>query len=253
MVVPLQRKFELFGLNYTDVTLDEAVKQIEKFIRRKMAHMVFTMGAELIVRANCDEGLREIYLNSDMLTVDSMVVYFSAKLLGKPLREPVNAVRLMFKFLKTALLKSYHLYFLGAREEVVKEAVENVKSTYSNIKIVGWHDGYFSLNNDAEIVNEIKEKKADVLFVAMSSPLKEKFISKNLKELNVPVCIGVGGSFDILAGVCKLAPKWVSKIGLEWFYRLIQEPKRLWKRYLVTNSIFIWLVLKEFIKQLFKF
>ena len=186
------------------------------------------------------------------MTIDSRGVLYAARLLGKPIREAVSAAQLMFKFIECAADKGYKLYFLGAKKQVVKKAVENLYQRYPTLKIVGWHDGYFNFNQDTNIVNAIRDAGPDVLFVAMSTPLKERFISKNLKRLSVPVCIGVGGSFDIAAGICKLAPEWVSKMGLEWFYRMIQEPKRLWKRYLVTNSVFIWLILREIFEKYFK-
>lgn len=238
-------RFKAFGLTFDNVTLDEAVNRLEYFINDKKPHMVFTTGAELIVRANQDTDIRNTYLNSDLLTVDSRVVYYSCKLLNKPILEPVSAVRLMFKFLENASHKGYRLYFLGAKEEVLNTAVNKLKEMYPKINIVGYHHGYFPLNNDAEVVNKIKEARPDIVFVAMSSPLKEKFISKNILKINVPVTFGVGGSVDVLAGYCKLAPFWISRIGLEWLYRFIQEPKKLWRRYLVTNFLFVWLVIKE--------
>ncbi len=244
----MQDKIEFLGLKFDDLTLDEAVAKIEQFIKEKKPHMVFTTGAELIVRAHWDETLKGIYLNSDLLTVDSSGVYFAARLLGKPAREPVSAAQLMFRFLELKANVGYRFYFLGSKEEILKKAVENLKARYPNLNVVGWHHGYFNFKNDSFVVTKIAEAKPDVLFVAMSTPLKEEFISKNLERMNVPVSMGVGGSVDVAAGYCKLAPKWLSKMGLEWLYRLIQEPGRLWKRYMITNPVFIWLVLEEFFK-----
>ncbi len=238
-------QFNFLGLNFHNFTLDEAIEQLEYFIQTKKPHMVFTPTAELIVRANENQNLKEIYNCTDLLTIDSFVVYYVTKLFGKPVVEPVSAARLMFNFLNIAYKKEYRLYLLGATQEVVTTTVENLKRKYNGINIVGWHNGYFDFSNDSNVVQDIVEKKPDVLFVAMSSPIKENFINKNLKKINVPVCIGVGGSLDIIAGKRKLAPAWISKIGLEWFYRLIQEPKRLWKRYLITNTKFLWLLLRE--------
>jgi len=240
--------FNFIGLLFHNLTLEESILQVEKFIQSNTPHKVFTPTAELIVRANHDDGLREICNTTDILTVDSYVVYYAARLCGKPLKEPVSAARLMFNFLGVACQKKYRLYLLGAREEVVSKTVKNLERDYPGINIVGYHNGYFDFNNDSDIIRDIKIKSPHVLFVAMSSPLKENFINKNLMEMGVPVSIGVGGSFDIIAGKCKLAPAWVSKIGLEWFYRLVQEPGRLWKRYLITNTKFLWLVLRELLK-----
>ncbi len=245
--------FTLFGLNFHLLSMSQAIELLEDFIKEKTKpRMVFTPTAELIVRANEDKNLMEIYNRSDILTVDSYVVYYASRLLGVKVPEPVSAARLMLNFLPIADKKNYSIFLLGAKEEIVKKTAENINSQFPNIRIVGWHHGYFKFDEDTEIVNEIKDKKPDVLFVAMSSPLKEKFIAKNLYKMNVPVSIGVGGTFDIIAGKCRLAPPWISKLGLEWFYRLCQEPRRLWKRYLIGNTIFIWLVLKEVIKKYFK-
>ncbi len=199
----MQNEIEFLGLRFDNLTLDEAVAKIEQFIKEKKPHMVFTTGAELIVRAHWDETLKEIYLNSDLLTIDSSGVYFAARLLGKPVREAVSAAQLMFRFLKLKVDKGYRLYFLGSREQTLRKAIENLEARYPNLNVVGWHHGYFNFKNDSSVVSKIVEAKPDVLFVAMSTPLKEKFISKNLKKMNVPVSIGVGGSVDVAAGYCK--------------------------------------------------
>lgn len=244
----MENRFLFLGLHFHNFSLLEAIQQIEQFIQSGRAHMVFTPTAELIVKAKENQQLKDIYNQAHLLMVDSFVVYYMAKLCGKPVREPVSAVRLMLGLLEVAQQKKYRLYMLGAKEEVLKSAVEVLNKKYPGINIVGWRNGYFDLERDDEVIRNIKEKNPDVLFVAMSSPLKENFINKNLQKLNVPVCMGVGGSFDIIAGKCRLAPQWVSKIGMEWFYRLIQEPGRLWKRYLITNTKFLWLWAREFSK-----
>jgi len=240
-------RFNFLGLNFHNLSVGESIMRIEDFIKNGKPHMAFTPNAELIVLAHRNPYLRELYNRTDLLTIDSYGVYYFARLLGKSVREPVNAARLMIRFLDVANKKKYRIYLLGAREEIVAKTVENIKKRYPKINIVGWHNGYFK--DDREVVNEIKAKRPDVLFVAMSSPLKENFTSKNLELMNVPVTMGVGGSFDIISGKCKLAPEWVSRIGMEWFYRFIQEPRRLFKRYLFTNFQFLWLVMKEVLNK----
>lgn len=240
--------FNFLGLNFHNPTLNQAMKRLEYFIQTKAPHMVFTTGAEPIVRANESQSLKEIYNRADLLVVDSFVPYYAARLFRKPIKEPVNAARLMSSFLEVIQEKGYRIYLLGAREDSLNRAVDNLRVKYPGIRIVGWHHGYFDFENDAEVVKDIEEKEPDTLFVAMSSPLKENFIAKNVQKMGVPVCMGVGGSIDILSGKCRLAPMWVSKMGFEWFYRFIQEPGRLWKRYLTTNFIFIWIALKELLK-----
>jgi N-acetylglucosaminyldiphosphoundecaprenol N-acetyl-beta-D-mannosaminyltransferase len=239
------KKITIFGLNYDNVTLDEAVYRIEKFIKEKTPHIILTTGAELVARAYTDMELKKIYLAADLLTVDSYVVYFVCRILGKPIKEPVSAARLMFRFLELAENRNYRLFFLGAKDKILNKAIVNLKEKHPKLNIVGYHHGYFDFSDDSDIIKKIIQAKPDVIFVAMSSPLKEMFIKRNIMKLNTPVAFGVGGTFDIAAGYCKLAPKWISRIGLEWFYRFIQEPARLWKRYTVTNFIFLWIVLRE--------
>ncbi|MCB4790697.1 MAG: WecB/TagA/CpsF family glycosyltransferase [Elusimicrobia bacterium] len=241
-------KFMLFGLTFRNYTLSQAIVLIEELIKERIPRMFFSLSSELVTIANKDANLKAVYENTFLLTIDSYVVYYAAKLLGKPVKEPVSASRVMLDIMPVAEYKKYKIYLLGASEEVVLKTEENLKAKYPNINIVGKHNGYFDLNNTGAIIKDIKDKKPDILFVAMSSPLKEIFISKNLAEMNVPISIGVGGCFDIIAGKCKLAPKWVSKLALEWLYRFIQEPRRLWARYLFTNIRFMALVLKEFLK-----
>ncbi len=240
-----EKRFDFLGLKFNNCTTAQAIKKIEHFISIKEPHMVSTIAAELVVLANESQRLREIYNSADLLTMDSFVLYYAARLFRKPVKEPVNATRLVFDFLKVAQNKPYRLYFLGAEEDILFKAVKNLKAQYPGINIVGYHHGYFDFENDKDVIYDIKEKKPDILLVAMSSPLKENFVSKNLDKMNVPVCIGVGGCVDVIAGKCQLAPFWVSKLGLEWFYRFIQEPKRMWKRYTVINIKFLGLLVKE--------
>lgn len=243
----MKERFDFLGIKFHNLTLPEALQRVEDFIERRAPRMIFTPTAELIVEAQREKGLREIYNKADLLTIDSFVVYYAARLCGCPVKEPVSAVRLMFSFLKIAYNKKYKVYLLGAKEKIISRVVDILSKEYSGIDIVGWRNGYFDFENDREVVCDIIDKKPDILFVAMSSPLKERFISRNFEKMQVPVSIGVGGSFDIIAGECHLAPEWISRIGIEWFYRLIQEPGRLWKRYLMTNTKFVLLLLKEYL------
>ncbi len=247
----LQEEIEFLGLQFANLTLDGAVTKLAQFIEERTPHMISAPNAALLVWSCSDKNLRKIYERSHLLTVDSVGVFWAMRILGKPVREAIGTTRFMFRFIEYAANKGYRLYLLGSRETVVEKAAKNLCQEYPGLTIVGWHDGYFDFKQDSNIVDTIRDARPDVLLIGMSSPMKEKFVSKNLHRLNVPVCLGVGGAFDIAAGVCRLAPGWVSKIGLEWFYRLAQEPQRLWKRYLITNSIFIWLVLGEFMKGLF--
>ena len=145
------------------------------------------------------------------------------------------------------LAKSYprfRYYLLGAKQEVLETVEAKLKKKY-NINIVGFRNGYFSLNNITQIINDINKTKPDVLFLALGTPNKEYFLHQFKNELKVKVAIGVGGAFDIIAGAKKRAPFWVQKIACEWLYRLMQEPKRMFKRYAITNALFFIMILRR--------
>ena len=163
------------------------------------------------------------------------------KFLWKPLPERITGIDLMQNLVKLAYEKGYKIFFFGAKEEVVKKVVEKYSNEFSKDIIAGYRNGYFKQNEEEFVAKQIADSGADILFVAISSPKKEIFLNKYKGTINVPFIMGVGGSFDVVAGVIKRAPKWMQKCGLEWFYRLLQEPKRMWKRYLFTNVIFIYL------------
>ncbi|MFH1283568.1 MAG: WecB/TagA/CpsF family glycosyltransferase [bacterium] len=243
-------KINFLGLNFNNLNLDEAVDAVESFVKSKTPHLVFTTAAELIVRAQKEQLLKDVYNRSDLLMIDSYVGCYAARFLGNKIKEAVSAAKLTFRFFELKASKGYSFYILGAKDEILNNAVKNLRQKYPGINIVGYHNGYFDFEKDEKIVQDIKDKKPDILLAAMSSPLKESFINKNFSNINVPVYIGVGGTIDIVAGKCQLAPKWVSAIGLEWFFRFIQEPRRLWKRYVFTNAIFIGLVLKDLLKKI---
>ena len=145
--------------------------------------------------------------------------------------------------------KEYKIFFLGAKEEIVKKVVQKYSHQYSNNIIAGYRNGYFSTEDEKNIAQQIADSGAQILFVAISSPTKENFLYNHRKTLaKVSFVMGVGGSFDVVSGLVKRAPLWMQNTGLEWLYRLLQEPQRMWKRYLVGNTKFILLVFKEWLK-----
>lgn len=242
-------KSDFLGIPFDNVTMDEAVARLEQFIEEGTPRKVFGLSSHLYVWSRSNPELQRTYETSDLLTVDGMGVYWASRLLSNPAREMVSAVLLMFRIIERAAEKGYKLYLLGTKEDILLKAVGNLRQEYPTLNIVGWHNGYFSAEEEPRIVEEIAEAKPDILFIGMTSPLKERFMERNLPKLGVPVCMGVGGGVDVVAGVYKLAPGWMRKAGVEWLYRLIQEPRRMWKRYATTHTLFACLVLKAFIKQ----
>ena len=141
--------------------------------------------------------------------------------------------------------RGYRVFLLGARPDVLQRSVAEIRRRHPGLQIAGARHGYFGEEDEAVIVREIYESRSDLLLLGMSTPKKELWGDRHLSSLNVAVCQGVGGSFETLAGVVRRAPFWMQRSGLEWFYRLLQEPGRMWRRYLETNSAFVWLVLAD--------
>jgi N-acetylglucosaminyldiphosphoundecaprenol N-acetyl-beta-D-mannosaminyltransferase len=151
----------------------------------------------------------------------------------------------METLVELAAKKNYKIFFFGAKEQVVKGVVQKYIDSYGSNIIACYRNGYFAKEDEPGIAKQIADSGADILFVAITSPKKEIFLNTYKTVIKVPFIMGVGGSFDVVAGLVKRAPLWMQKAGLEWFFRVIQEPGRMWKRYLTTNSAFIYLVLKE--------
>jgi N-acetylglucosaminyldiphosphoundecaprenol N-acetyl-beta-D-mannosaminyltransferase len=232
-------KIELFGCPVNNLNLDETVRKIERFIREREPRRHSALNAAKIVRMRKDERLREIVVRSDLVSADGQSVVWASRLLGKPLPERVTGIDLMQKLLELAENRGYRVYLLGATEEVVTKLKDVLRRQHPGLNLVGWRNGYFSSREEQNIVEEINAKGSDILFVGMSTPKKEYFLEKYQWTLKVPFCMGVGGSFDVLCGKTRRAPRILRKMGLEWLYRFLQEPARLWKRYLVTNLLFL--------------
>ena len=232
--------------NYTMTeTVDSVVQAIES--KKQLHHVVVNAGK--IVAMQKDPELRASVNECDLINADGQSVIWASKLLGHPLKERVAGIDLMENLVELSHRKGYKMYFLGAKEEIVKKVVKVFTEKYGPEIIAGFRNGYFKPEDEEHIARDISESNAHILFVAISSPNKENFLYRNRERLaKVNLIMGVGGSFDVIAGKVKRAPKWMQKNGLEWFYRFLQEPGRMWKRYLVGNTKFIWLVLRERIK-----
>ena len=227
------------------LTMRETIDIIDESIHEKKSIQHIVVNAAKLVNMQEDDELYQSVVQSDIINADGMAVVWAAGILGKPLPERVAGVDLMQELVILASEKKYKIFFFGGREEVVSEVVQKYTSAFGDEIIAGYRNGYFDKEEEAKIAKQIAESNADILFVAISSPTKEIFLNTYKDQLNVPFIMGVGGSFDVVAGKVKRAPKWMQKTGLEWFYRFLQEPRRMWKRYLVTNSLFIYYVFKE--------
>jgi len=209
----------------------------------QLHHVV--INAAKMVAMQTDLKLRQSVNSCDLINADGQSVVWASRILGQPLKERVAGIDLMENLVELAYKKNYKIFFFGAKEEVVSRVVNNYKIKYSKDIIAGYRNGYFKKEDEVDIAKQISDSGADILFVAISSPTKENFLYDNKETLRVVNFImGVGGSFDVVSGLVKRAPLWMQKIGMEWFYRFVQEPKRMWKRYLIGNIKFIWMVFK---------
>lgn len=244
-------KKEILGFNVDALTESETVELIEKYIieRRMCQHVVINAGK--VVQCVGNNSLKNIINGCNIINADGQSIVWASKILGNPLPERVAGIDLMHALMKLSHKKGYRIYLFGAKEEVVVKVKETFEEEYPASNIVGYRNGYFSENDIPKIIKDMKSSNADIMFVGFSSPMKEEFLNKYMNELNIPFCMGVGGSFDVVAGVTKRAPKWMQKNGLEWFYRFIQEPRRMWRRYILGNLIFIKIVSNEFMNLKF--
>jgi N-acetylglucosaminyldiphosphoundecaprenol N-acetyl-beta-D-mannosaminyltransferase len=241
----IAEKIEIFGCNVDNLSLEETIKKIESIIRERTPKQHVVINAGKVNQIHKKPRLKEIINFCDIVNADGIAIVWASRFLGNPLKQRVAGIDLMMKLIEKSAEKQYRLYFLGAKEEVLKVAINKCLESYPNLNIVGYRNGYWRPEQELDVVEKIKAARPDILFVGISSPKKEEFLNKYLTDLNAPFSMGVGGSFDILADKTSRAPQWLQNIGLEWAYRLLQEPRRLWKRYLIGNILFCWLVLKE--------
>jgi N-acetylglucosaminyldiphosphoundecaprenol N-acetyl-beta-D-mannosaminyltransferase len=244
-LVERARVEELLGVPVHAMTMAEVLAAIDESIERQGRLRIAVVNAAKVVNMRRDRRLGQDVLSSDIVLADGMAVVWASRLLGHPLPERVAGIDLMLGMLERGNRRGYSVYCLGATRAVLERVVSHIGADYPNVRVVGARDGYFTAAEEPTIAAEIRASGADILFVAMTSPKKEHFLARWGDRLCVPVCHGVGGSFDVLAGQVQRAPERWQRLGLEWLYRVKQEPRRLWKRYLVTNTLFCLMVLAE--------
>ena len=241
------RTAELFGVRLDLLTMQQTVERCRDLIeaKRPVQHVVINAGKAVMMQNV--PGLREIVQNCDLVNADGQSVVWAGRLLGIAVPERVTGIDLMGKLLALAENEGYPVFFLGATQEVLDIFVTEVRRRLPRLQIAGARNGYFGSDAgaDAEVAAEVAASGARLLMVAMSSPRKEFFLAEQLPKMGPVFAMGVGGSFDVWAGKTRRAPAWMQRAGLEWFYRFLQEPRRMWKRYLVGNTRFMLLVLKE--------
>lgn len=245
----MSRRIEMMGCQIDNLSMEETLHTIEKFIQSGRPHQHVVVNVDKLVKASRDVELRRIINECPLINVDGMPVVWASRLLGKPLKERVAGVDLFESLMKRSAEKSWRVYLLGAREEVVLGVKQIYMRRYPGLTVAGYRNGYWKPEEEAEVVEQIKAAQADLLFVAISSPMKEHFLGRYQAEMKIPFAMGVGGTFDVAVGKVKRAPVWMQGAGLEWFYRFLQEPRRMFKRYFVDDMFFFWLLLKEYVRR----
>lgn len=236
---------DVLGCPITKIQLDDFVALCESFIQSGTPHYVAVVNAAKIVKMRSNQELDLSVRSADLVGADGVPVVWASRLLGDPLPGRVNGTDLMYELLAKSDIQGYRVFFFGATADVLDEVLERAKSSFPGLSVGGYRHGYFSSDDEGEIVAQIRESRSDILFIAFGTPKKEIWVGKYLDAMGVPLVHGVGGSFDVFAGLVPRAPLWMQRAGLEWLFRLVQEPRRMWKRYLVTNSVFLGLLARE--------
>jgi len=243
-------RITLMGCQIDNLSMEETLRKIEGFILSGQPHQHVVVNVDKLVKASRDSGLRAIINDCALVNVDGMPVVWASRLLGKPLKERVAGVDLFEALMRRAGEKGWRVFLLGAREEVVSAVAQQYQRTYPQLVLAGYRNGYWKGEaEEARVVEQIRDSRADLLFVAISSPKKEQFLGRYQAEMKIPFAMGVGGTFDVAIGRVKRAPLWMQKSGLEWFYRFLQEPRRMFRRYFIDDMGFLWLLVKEAVRR----
>jgi len=207
------------------------------------------VNADKLRKASKDPELRRVINECALINVDGVPVVWASRLLGKPLKERVAGIDLFEFLVERAAERGWRVFFLGAQEEIVQAVKALYEKRFPRLQVAGYRNGYWRPEEEASVVRLIADSRPDLLFVAISSPKKEQFLGRYQAEMRVPFAMGVGGSFDIAVGKVKRAPMWMRQCGLEWFFRFLQEPRRMFKRYFIDGTYFFWLLLKELLGE----
>ena len=241
----------MFGLSFDSLSMEKSLEIIIERITRGEFTQHAVINVAKLVNAQKDELLKESINACDITNVDGMGVVWGARLMGIDVPERVAGIDLFLRLIGLSEAKEFPVFLLGAREEIVKKAAEALMVRHPKLNIAGYHHGYF-WDDEQKIVGQINKSGAKLLFVAITSPKKEYFINEWRGQLGIDFVMGVGGTFDVVAGKVSRAPVWVQNVSMEWLYRVLQEPKRMWKRYLITNSKFLWMLLRGFFSKAYR-
>jgi len=243
------RAAHVLGCRIDRLDMETTLRRIRDVIDRREYVQHVAINAAKLVAMEKDQELRRIVEDCGLVNADGQAVVWASRLLGDPLPERVAGVDLMLELFAMSEKRGYRPYILGAAPHVLEQAVERLQARYPRLKLAGCHDGYFAPHEHVEVAADIRKSGADILFVAISSPAKERFLAAYGSSLGVPFVMGVGGGIDIVAGVTRRAPSTWQRLGLEWLFRLLQEPRRMFRRYATTNLRFVGLLVRSLVRR----
>lgn len=223
----MREMVEIVGIKIDNVNMDEAAGILSEYIDMGNCSMVFTPNSEILLESVKNRELETALNNGQLVVPDGIGVVIASKFYGTPVKERVAGFDLMIRLMEIADAEGKSIYLLGGKPGVAEEAAIKLTENYSGIRIAGTRDGYFEADDEERVISEINSSNADILLAALGAPKQEIFIYKNRDALKVRIAMGVGGSLDVLAGRAKRAPEFYQKAGLEWFYRLVKEPRRI--------------------------
>jgi N-acetylglucosaminyldiphosphoundecaprenol N-acetyl-beta-D-mannosaminyltransferase len=240
----LKRVLILNG-GFHPLTLDETADRMMDMVRSGERGYVCTVNVAILMMMRSDSRLQRFVDRASLVVADGQPLVWVSRALRTPLPERVAGIDLIDSVCERAEREDIGVYLMGARREIVEGVADRLRNRYPKLKLAGVADGYFPKDESDERASAVADSGAQILFTGMGVPLQEHFLEEQFDRLGVNVAIGVGGSFDVLAGLRSRAPLWIQRLGLEWLYRVAQEPGRLWKRYLTTNSQFLFLACRE--------
>lgn len=232
---------KILGVRIDNVGLQEVIAKITAFLLLNGCRQIATVNPEFVVMAQKDPEFKAILSQTDVSVADGKGIILAARFLGQKIKERITGVDLTWEICKLAAEKGFSVYFLGAAEGIAAKAAKRIAMIHPGLKIAGFYAG---TPQEEGLVERINKTNPDILLVAYGAPKQEKFIWQNRERLNCKVAMGVGGTFDYIAGIVPYAPLWLRKLGLEWFYRLLTQPRRF-KRILAATVVFPWLVIKS--------
>ncbi|MDR1206417.1 MAG: WecB/TagA/CpsF family glycosyltransferase [Peptococcaceae bacterium] len=232
------RTVNILGAPVAKLTMEETLGFLEAMLEKGKPGQIVTANAEILYKASRNPAYLSILRNAALVTADGSGALWASKYLGDPIAERVTGVDLFQALLPLAAEKKWSVYFLGAEQAVLDLMIHKIRGQYPELPIAGQRNGYFSRDEQQALAGEIHDSRARILFAAMGFPRQEEFIARYLEPMGVCVAIGVGGSFDVLAGKAPRAPDWFARHGLEWLYRLFKEPRRLKRTTALPKFIF---------------